>query len=66
MQDQLKSAQQIQTSECAFAAILTDGSIVAWGHEEFGAHRGVVQDPLNGVQHWEARPEVRTSINFHI
>ena len=33
---QLKQVQQIQASLGAFAAILGDGSIVTWGHEDYG------------------------------
>ena len=30
MRDQLKTVQHIQATECAFAAILGDGSVVSW------------------------------------
>ena len=50
MQDQLKSVWQIQASRCAFAAILSDGSVVRWGSARFGGDSRAVQDQLNGVQ----------------
>ena len=37
VQDQLKGVQQIQASDGAFAAILSDGSVVTWGHSQSGA-----------------------------
>ena len=50
MQDQLKGVQQIQASCGAFAAILSDGSVVTWGNEGFGGDSRAVQDQLTGVQ----------------
>ena len=41
---------QIQASEGAFAAILTDGSVVTWGNEDFGGDSRAVQHQLEGVQ----------------
>ena len=54
MQDQLKRMQLIQASYYAFAAILTDGSVVAWGNEEYGAQSRAVQDQLKGGQLMQA------------
>ena len=34
VQDQLRSAQQVQATGSAFAAILADGSVVAWGRPD--------------------------------
>ena len=42
--------QQIQASHGAFAAILTDGSVVTWGRLGFGGESRAVQDQLKGVQ----------------
>ena len=45
---------QIQASDCAVAAILTDGSAVAWGDKDYGGDSRAVQDQLEGVQHIQA------------
>ena len=37
VQDQLRNVQQVHATSGAFAAILADGSVVAWGHPEGGA-----------------------------
>ena len=50
MQDQLKGVPQIAASRGAFAAILSDGSVVTWGEPNFGGESGAVQDQLKGVQ----------------
>ena len=50
VQDQLKGVQQIQASGRAFAAILTDGSVVTWGRKAAGGDSGSMQDQLKGVQ----------------
>ena len=54
MQGQLKGVQQIQASYGAFAAILANGSVVTWGHEDSGGDSGAVQDQLKGVQQIQA------------
>ena len=36
VQDQLKSVQQVQATNGAFAAILADGSVVTWGNPSSG------------------------------
>ena len=38
VQDQLRNVQQIQATRFAFAAILADGSLVAWGDPDNGLH----------------------------
>ena len=50
VQDQLRNMQQVQGTECAFAAILADGSAVTWGDVEYGGDRSAVQDRLRNVQ----------------
>ena len=50
LQDQLKNMQQIQASQAAFAAILSDGSVVTWGDAELGGDSSAVQDRLKNVQ----------------
>ena len=54
MQDQLKGVQQIQASKGAFAAVLTDGTVVTWGNEDQGGDSRAVQDQLQVVQHIRA------------
>ena len=39
--------QQIQASDCAFAAILGDGSVVTWGSARFGGDSSAVQRMCN-------------------
>ena len=54
VQDQLKNVQQIQASAGAFAAILDDGSVVAWGDVHHGCDSSTVQDQLKNVQKIQA------------
>ena len=46
--------RQIQATECAFAAILADGSVVAWGNRGHGGDCSAVQDQLRNVQQIQA------------
>ena len=41
--------QQVQATDYAFAAILADGSAVAWGHPRCGGDCSAVQDRLKNV-----------------
>ena len=52
MQDQLKGVQKVQGSYAigAFAAILSDGSVVTWGDEDCGGDSSEVQGQLKSVQ----------------
>ena len=50
MQDQLKGVQQIQACGSAFAAILTDGSVLTWGNKLGGGDSSAVQGQLKGLQ----------------
>ena len=50
----LKGVQQIQASKAAFAAILTDGWVVSWRHQEYGGDSGAVQDQLKGMHQIQA------------
>ena len=54
VQDQLKGVQPIQASAGAFAAILTDASVVTWGRTDFAGDGRAVQDQLKGVQQIQA------------
>ena len=54
VQDQLKDVQQIQASLNSFAAILFDGSVVAWGDARGDGNIRAVQDQLRGVQQIQA------------
>ncbi|CAE7341260.1 unnamed protein product [Symbiodinium natans] len=53
-QDQLRSVQKVQATDCAFAAILEDGSVVTWGLPAFGGDSSAVQDKLIRVRQVEA------------
>ena len=48
------NVQQIQATSHAFAAILADGSVVAWGDRKDGGDCSVVQDQLRNVQQIQA------------
>ena len=50
MQSQLKTVQQIQASYGAFAAILDDGCVVAWGDAIDGGDCSAVQAQLKDVK----------------
>ena len=54
VRDQLKGVEQIQATNSAFAAILQDGSVVAWGDQYWGGDSSAVQDQLKGVQKIQA------------
>ena len=56
VQTQLKNGQQIQASRCgsAFAAILSDRSVVTWDFAAFGGDSSAVQEQLKGVQQIQA------------
>ena len=54
VQDQLRGVQQIQAAVFAFAAILTDGSVVTWGDADCGGDSSAVQDQLRAVQQIQA------------
>jgi hypothetical protein len=43
-------AEQLQATRSAFAAILSDGSVVAWGNPSEGGDASLVQDQLRHVQ----------------
>ena len=45
---------QIQATNEAFAAILADGSVVAWGDPDYGGDCSTVQDQLRKVQQIQA------------
>ena len=54
MQNELKHVQQIQATDGAFAALLSDGSIVTWGSASSGGDSSHVQDQLKDVQQIQA------------
>ena len=58
--------QQIQASYAAFAALLTDGSVVAWGGadagKDFGSDSAAVRDQLKGVQQIQASERALAAI----
>ena len=43
-QAQLLDVKQIYASDAAFAALKQDGSIVTWGHPEYGGDSSTIQD----------------------
>ena len=54
VQGLLKGVKQIQATENAFAALLSDGRVVTWGDRNFGGDSRSVQQQLKGVQHIQA------------
>ena len=54
VQGQLKHVQQIKASDAAFAAILSDGSVVTWGIADDGGDSSAVQEQLKNVQQIQA------------
>ena len=49
---------QIEATDAAFAEILTDGSVMTWGHKDYGGESSrmtyQVQDQLKNVQQVQA------------
>ena len=43
-------SSRIHATYFAFAAFLADGSVVTWGHPDFGGDSTVVRDQLKNVQ----------------
>ena len=54
MQDQLKNAPYLQASAGAFAAVLSDATVVTWGRIHDGGDSSSVEDQLRDVQHIQA------------
>lgn len=50
IQDRLTDVTRVEATERAFAAILADGSAVAWGDPNYGGDCSKVQDKLKEVQ----------------
>ena len=50
VRDQLRSVQQVCSTEAAFAAVLVDGTVVTWGDPSFGGDSSTVRDRLKNVQ----------------
>ena len=48
------SRVQIHSTDCCFAAILGDGSVVIWGLSDFGGDSSAVQGQLKNVQQIQA------------
>ena len=62
VQDQLKGVQQVQATQYASAAILTDGSVVTWGDPDCGGDSSRVQGQLQGVQQVQATSDAFAAI----
>ena len=45
---------QLCSNNWAFAAVLSDGSVVTWGNWVYGGSSTAVQDRLKGVHHIQA------------
>ena len=54
MQDRLKNVQEVQASQHAFAALLSDGSVVSWGLTAFGGSSKPVDKLLKDVRQVQA------------
>ena len=54
VQGLLRNVQQLQARKCAFAAILADGSVLAWGSQASGGDSSNVQTQLRSVQKIQA------------
>eukprot|EP00435_Cladocopium_sp_Y103_P012315 s4478_g3.t1 len=54
VQDRLRHVRQIQATQGAFAAILSDGSIATWGAAARGGDSSAVQDQLKSFQQVQA------------
>ena len=50
----LKNVQQIQATDCAFAAILGNAFVVTWGHAGRGGDSSSVQDQPKDLQQIQA------------
>ena len=48
------SRVELQSSDQAFAALLGDGSVVSWGHADFGGNSSAAQGQLQNVQQIQA------------
>ena len=51
---QLKKVKQVRANDYAFAAILADGAVIAWGDQHAGGNISAVQDQLRNVQQIQA------------
>ena len=50
VRDQLTDISSISSTEGAFAAIKTDGSVVTWGHGISGGNSSTVREQLNDIR----------------
>ena len=50
VQTRLKGVKQIQATRLAFAALLSDETVVTWGHPNFGGDSSRVHEKLQNVQ----------------
>ena len=54
VQDQLRNVQHVHAPQFAFAAVLGDGALVAWGNPNFGGDTSAVKDQLKSVEQIQA------------
>ena len=62
VQHQLKNVQQSHSSNCVFAAIRGDGSVVTWGSADGGGDDTSVHDQLKNVQQIKASGDAFAAI----
>ena len=62
MEQQLTGVHQIQATGSTFAAILTDGSVVAWGVDGSGGDASIVPEGLQNVQQIQASMQAFAAI----
>eukprot|EP00434_Breviolum_minutum_P016050 symbB.v1.2.014146.t3/scaffold1025.1/size143318/6 len=54
VKEKLRQVHQLQSTGFAFAAIVGDGRVIAWGHPHYGGNSGNVDDRLRNVEQLQA------------
>lgn len=49
VQDQLRNVRKIQATQCALAAINSEGGVVTWGLRQLGGDNSEVSDQLRNL-----------------
>ena len=60
--NRLRNVDQIQATRRAFAGILADGSVITWGHPQWGGDCSAVEDELGNVAQIQATEEAFVAI----